>query len=166
MNNKIQAFRANRGVTILELMVVLSCLAILGAVVAPNWIATAWPAYRLKSASRQIASDIRHARIRAVSTNRQYRLRIDPVSDSYVMERGDASSSSSIWIMEGSRKRFGRHKKSAFPGVGIGGGEEYRIVFQPTGGGTNKTVTLENSLGQTMKIVCSMAGRIRFVREG
>ena len=74
-----------KGVTLIELVATMACLAILAAIVVPSWITSTWPAHRLKNAARQIVSDIRYARTRAVTTNRQYRLRFDPVSDSYLI---------------------------------------------------------------------------------
>ena len=165
LNGRPSMQKNRSGFTLVELMVVVACLAILSAVVAPNWIAATWPAYRLKNAARQIVSDIRYARMRSISTNRQYRLRIDPSTDSYFMERGDASTGSSSWSIEGSTRRFGKLGSESFSGIGIEGKAEYRIICQPTGGITSATTTLRNSLGRTTKIICSMAGRIRMVRE-
>ena len=154
-----------RGITLIELMTVLACLAILAAVAAPNWIATAWPAYRLKSAARQVVSDVRYARMRAVATNRQYRLRFDPVSDSYLMERGDAPDGSSSWTGEGATQWFGSHGSTTFSGISIDGEKEYAMIFRPTGGMTAVTICLRNTLNQSTKIVCSVAGRIRLLKE-
>jgi len=154
-----------RGITLIELMTATACLAILSVLVVPNWIATAWPAYRLKNAARQVVSDVRYARMRAVATNRQYRLRFDPVSDSYLMERGDAPDGSLSWTMEGAMRWFGSHSSTSFYGVNIVGEKEYTMVFRPTGGMTAVTISLRNPLDQTTKIVCSIAGRIQLLKE-
>ncbi len=154
-----------KGFTLIELMMTMACLTILAAVVAPHWIATAWPSYRLKNAARQVVSDVRYARTRAVGTNRQYRLRFDPVSDSYLMERGDAPDGSLSWIGEGGIHRFGLHGSTSFSGISIVGEKEYTMVFRPTGGMTAMTICLRNPLNQTTKIVCSVAGRIRLLKE-
>lgn len=153
------------GFTLIELLVAVACLSILVAVIAPNWIATTVPAYRLKNAARQVVSDIRYTRMRAITVNRQYRLRFDPITDSYLMERGNASVGSHSWTIEGSIRRFGKHSLSSFSGVFIEGDSEFRVFFQPTGGMTGTTIALQNSLGRTMRVICSMAGRIRMVRE-
>ena len=157
--------QSQRGITLIELMTVMACLAILAALVVPNWIANAWPAHRLKNAVRQVVSDVRYARTRAVATNRQYRLRFDPVSDAYLMERGDASDGSHSWTVEGSARFFGSHGSTSFSGVSIVGDKEYTMVFRPTGGMTGLTISLKNTLGQTTKIICSMAGRIQLLKE-
>lgn len=154
-----------RGVTLIELLTVTVCLAILAAIAVPHWIATAWPAYRLKNAARQVVSDVRYARMRAVTTNRQYRLRFDPVSDSYLMERGNAPDGSLSWTVEGPERQFGSVRSTSFSGVNIIGEKEYTMVFRPTGGLTAVSISLRNPLNQTIKVVCSVAGRIRMLKE-
>lgn len=154
-----------RGLTLIELLTAMACLAILTAFVIPEWGVTSLPAYRLKHAARQVVSDVRYARMRAVTTNRQYRLRFDPGSDSYLMERGNAPQGSLSWIMEGTVRRFGSNESSTFPGVNIVGEKEYTMVFRPTGGMTAGTILLRNPLEQTTKIVCSLAGRIQLIKE-
>ena len=154
-----------KGVTLIELMTAMACLAILTALVVPNWISTAWPAYRLKSAARQVVSDIRLARMRAVTANRQYRLRFDPATDSYRMERGNAPDGSLSWTVEGAVQQFGFRRNTTFSGVNIVGDKAYTIVFRPTGGMTAVTISLRNPLDQTTKIVCSVAGRIQLLKE-
>lgn len=157
--------RERKGVTLMELMTVIACLAILAAIAVPGWISRGWPAYRLKNAAHQVVSDIRLARIRAVATNRQYRLRFTPASDSYQLEKGNLPSGSSSWVAEGQPIKFGSKGGSSFLGVCIAGKKPYSIVFRPTGSVTSGTVTLQNTLNRTTKIVCSMAGRIRMIKE-
>ena len=157
--------REQRGLTLMELMLVIACLGVLSAIALPYWIANGRPAYRLKNASSQVVSDMRLARIRAAATNRQYRLRFTPASDSYLLEKGDLPSDSSLWVMEGQPRHFGPNGGASFSGVDLAGEEQYSMVFRPTGAVTPITVTLQNTLGRTIKIVCSLAGRIRVVRE-
>jgi prepilin-type N-terminal cleavage/methylation domain-containing protein len=154
-----------KGFTVIEVMVVVACLAILSAICVPGWIATGRPALRLKNATKQVVSDTRYARMRAVATNRQYRLRFDPLADTYLLERGDLPTGSASWIPEGSPRRFGLNGGSSFAGVHIEGDTQYSIVFRPTGTVTSNTVTLKNSLDRTRKVVCSMAGRVRIIKE-
>lgn len=154
-----------RGVTIMELVMVMACMGILAAVALPNWAKTAWPAYRLKNAVHQVVADVRYARIRAVATNRSYRLRFDPAGDAYAVEKKNVDGESPPWLEEGNVRSFGTGAGTSFKGIRIIGSGEYAIVFGPTGSVTPATVTLQNSLGRTMKVVCSMAGRIRVSRE-
>jgi len=156
---------AQKGMTLLELMLVLACFGILTAIAVPYWVASGRPAYRLKNAAHQIVSDLRLARARSVATNRQFRIRFDPLSDSYLLEKGDSSTGSASWSVEGSVRYFGEHADPLYSGVGIEGDAAYSFVFRPTGGVTAGTVTLRNAKGQEMQVVCSMAGRIRLERE-
>lgn len=156
---------ARKGMTLLELMLVISCLGILTAIAVPYWVGSCLPAYRLKNAAHQVVSDLRLARARSVATNRQFRIRFDPPSDSYLLEMGDSSTGSSSWSVEGAIRCFGENADSLCAGVGIEGDDAYSFVFRPTGGVTAGTVTLQNTKGQVMKVVCSMAGRIRMERE-
>lgn len=157
--------RVQTGMTLMELMMAIACLGILSAIAVPYWIGNGRPAYRLKNAAHQIVSDIRLARARSVATNRQFRIRFDPVSDSYLVEKGDSSSGSVSWVVEGSPRCFGQDGNPLFSGVGILGDEEYSVFFRPTGGMTSGSITIQNDGGQVVRVVCSMAGRIRLVRE-
>lgn len=154
-----------RGLTLIELLLVIACLAVLSAISMPHWISKERPALRLKNASLQVVSDIRLARTRAVAANRQYRLRFIPMSDSYLLERGDLPSGSTTWVVEGYERYFGTNGSASFSGVQITGEEQYSLVFRPTGTVTSATVTLQNEIGRTAKIICSMAGRVRVTKE-
>jgi type II secretion system protein H len=157
--------KRSKGITLIELMLVVACLGILAAIATPYWISTGRPTYRLKNAAHQVVTDIRLARARAVAANRQFRLRFDPESDRYLLEKGDAASGSVLWAAEGTSRCFGPEGDSSFLGVYISGGEEYSVLFRPSGGVSPRTVILQNTIGQTMKIVCSMTGRVRVVKE-
>ena len=63
----------NKGVTLLELVVVFVIIAILALLMAPN-IGSWLPNYRLRGATRDIVSTMRTAQMRAVSNNVQYRV--------------------------------------------------------------------------------------------
>lgn len=158
-------FKEKKGFTLTELIMVVACLSILSAIAVPKWIVAGWPAQRLQNASRQVVSDIRHARMRAVATNHRYRLRFDPPADSYFLERGDYSSGSFAWSGEGPARRFASKGGGDFAGVRIVGEEEFSVVFRPTGAVSSATITLKNNLERTTKVICSMAGRVRMVKE-
>jgi prepilin-type N-terminal cleavage/methylation domain-containing protein len=156
--------KESKGLTLIELMMVIACLGILAAIAVPHWISKGWPAYRLKNAACRVVADIRLARARAVATNRQFRLRFDPVFDRYLLEKGDASSGSVSWAAEGTFRRFGQDCDPGFAGVKISGEEEYSAVFRPSGGVSPGAVILRHKMGQTMKIVYSMTGRVRLIK--
>ena len=65
-----------KGITLIELIVVMVIIAIGAALMVPNiggWL----PNYRLRSATRDIASTMRVAQMKAVSNNIQYRVNLD-----------------------------------------------------------------------------------------
>jgi len=73
-----------RGVTLIELVVVFVIIAIAAALIAPNiggWL----PRYRLRSATRDIVSTMRHAQMKAVSRRLQYQVDFNVGTDSYIL---------------------------------------------------------------------------------
>lgn len=65
-----------KGVTLIELIVVMVIIGIGAVLLAPN-IGTWLPNYRLRSATRDIVSTMRTAQMRAVSTNTPYGVGFD-----------------------------------------------------------------------------------------
>src|SRR4030043_2099954 len=79
------AISNKKGVTLMELVVVFVIIAIGAVLLVPNiggWL----PSYRLRSATRDIASTMRTAQMKAVSTNMEYRV-FFPDASSYVLQR-------------------------------------------------------------------------------
>lgn len=75
-----------RGVTLIELIIVMVMIAIGAVLTAPN--IGAWlPNYRLRSATRDIVSTMRLAQMKAVSNNIQYGVAFDPDSQQYQLYR-------------------------------------------------------------------------------
>jgi len=77
-----------KGVTLLELIVVMVIIAIGTTLMAPgigSWI----PIYRLKSATRDIASTMRIAQMKAISNNLTYQISFDPANRSYILQYQD-----------------------------------------------------------------------------
>jgi prepilin-type N-terminal cleavage/methylation domain-containing protein len=77
-----------KGVTLLELVIVMAIIAIGAALMAPgisSWI----PHYRLRSATRDIASTMRIAQMRAISNNLTYQISFDSANRSYILQYQD-----------------------------------------------------------------------------
>jgi type II secretion system protein H len=161
------AFRENRqrGMTLLELMIVLALLAGLCAVVLPNFLNTHLPRYRLNNAAQRLVNDMLYAKMRAVSTNRQHRIVFDMNNQAYWIEAGDRSSESKNWALETPVRRFKDPDNDAyFPGVELIVATKKVLVFKPAGGQTPMSVTIGHAGGQVIKIITAMAGRIRLER--
>lgn len=163
------AFRKNRqrGMTLLELMVVIALLAGLSAMALPNFLNTILPHYRLNNAAQRLVNDILHARMRAVSTNRQHRIVFDTKNNAYWIEAGDRSMDSKNWFLTPPVRRFDDSGGDAyFPGVTLFSATERALMLKPTGGQTPMSVTLCYSRGQVIKLCTAIAGRIRLERGG
>jgi len=77
-----------KGVTLLELIIVMVIIAIGATLMAPgigSWI----PIYRLKSATRDIASTMRIAQMKAISNNLTYQVSFVPANRSYILQYQD-----------------------------------------------------------------------------
>ncbi len=84
-----------KGVTLAELIVVFVIIAIGAVLLAPN--IGAWlPNYRLRSATRDIASTMRTAQMKAVSMNTDYQVFFN-ADGSYFLQH----NSGGLWVNEG-----------------------------------------------------------------
>jgi len=68
--------RSNRGFTLIELMIALGIAGVLAAIAVPVFIESA-SRNEIWTASETIGSQIRQARLRAISRNRSYQVRFD-----------------------------------------------------------------------------------------
>ena len=87
-----------KGVTLIELIVVVAIIAIGAVLTTPNisgWL----PSYRLRNASRDVASIMRVAQLKAVSNNTQYQVVFNPGNSTYVLQYRDTGGN---WVDEGS----------------------------------------------------------------
>jgi len=77
--------KSQKGVTLLELIIVMVIIAIGATLTAPgisSWI----PHYRLRSATRDIASTMRIAQMKAISNNLTHEVFFDPPNRSYRLQ--------------------------------------------------------------------------------
>jgi prepilin-type N-terminal cleavage/methylation domain-containing protein len=136
-----------KGVTLIELIVVMVIIAIGAVLVAPN--IGAWlPTYRLNSATRDITSTLRSAQMKAVSTNLQYQVSINQAARSYILYRNSGGL-----IQEGAVQNLPS-------GITIAGTNN--VSFNSNSTSTGGNIILQNPKGSTKSIAIStVTGRIR-----
>ena len=90
-------FKMNKkGVTLLELLVVIIIIGICAVLISPGigaWI----PNYRLRGATRDVVSTLRTSQIKAISINTDYRVNFQN-STNYIIEYRDTLGN---WVAEG-----------------------------------------------------------------
>ncbi len=139
-----------RGFTLLELLVALALVAILGAFSIPRW-GTLLPTYRLRSAARQLRSDLSRTKMRAVSETARFRLVF--LASKYTVERHDGTTYQPIG-----------EDRSLPNGIDVRSTTRSSLGFTPRGTatpGTGGTVKLCNSKDSGANVVVSSTGRIR-----
>ena len=141
-----------KGITLIELVVVMAIIAIGAALTTPNirgWL----PNYRLRSATRDVASIMRFAQLKAVSINTSYRVIFDTANDSYVLEYQTTGGG---WLTEGEAQSLptGVKFNTTFAGS--------ITTFLPNSTATDGNVTLNNNKGASKRIrLLGLTGRIR-----
>ena len=144
-----------KGVTLIELIVVMVIIGILAAFLAPN--IGAWlPNLRLRSAARDIVSTMRTAQMKAVSTNMTYRVSFTQTPPSYVLQYENPPAGSGNWITEGASQAF--PSGVSITAITIAGSN---AVFNPNSTSSSGTVTLQNSKGTQRRLTLTPStGRV------
>ena len=143
-----------KGVTLIELIVVFAIIAIGAVLAVPNlgpWLAN----YRLRTATRDIASNLRTAQMKAVSNN--YFYQVDFTGGGYILRRSTTGLDPDPWPTEGAAQTLPSGisifsntftnpiQKALFrPNSSSNGGA---IVLQGAGG-TQRTITVLPSTGR------------------
>jgi general secretion pathway protein H len=146
--------KRKRGVTLVELVVVMAIIALGAVLVVPN-LGTWINYYRLRSATRDITSALRTAQMKAVSNNISYRVTFDTGANSFVLEY----QASGGFKPEGPRQQL--PPGVTLTDVSFSGGKAY-AVFNRDSSSSSGHVTIANSKGMRRTItVSSTTGRVR-----
>ena len=148
-----------RGVTLVELVVVFVIIAVLACLMAPN--IGAWlPSYRLRSATRDVASILRTAQMKAVSRNLQYRVSFNTADvgtttpPRYALQYFD--SAGGTFVNDGAVQTLPT-------GITISSNllPNARAVFNTDSTSSGGSLTLQNTKGSTKTItLTTVTGRV------
>jgi type IV fimbrial biogenesis protein FimT len=143
-----------KGVTLIELVVVFAIIAIGAVLLAPN--IGAWlPNYRLRSATRDIASTMRTAQMKAVSNNTQYRVDFNVGGNNYVLQYQTTAG----FVNDGATQNL--PTGVTFISAIFSGGVP-QAVFNTNSTSSSGGVTLKNTKGSQKRITLTAAtGRVR-----
>lgn len=144
------------GFTLIEIIIVLVLLAIVTAIALPtfrNLVANS----PLKTAARDLMSEIALQKERAIAESRQYRIVLDVNNNSYdIQQCQNIGSTCSSWssIQVKNLNRYGNDIT-----FHSGSTTVTNYVFQTRGTVTNGTIALTNSRNSTATIRLNIAGR-------
>jgi Tfp pilus assembly protein FimT len=131
------------GFTLLRLLVTIGIAGVILAIASPS-VATATRVYSVRSAARQVFSDLQNTRMAAVMGNQSYTF---TVRDAVTYRVQSASGSFTDTSLEAS-------------GVTISAPNAIQFASDGTASST-ATVSVVNSSGDTMQVAVAAAGRIR-----
>jgi prepilin-type N-terminal cleavage/methylation domain-containing protein len=147
--------RNKKGITLIELVVVMIIIAIGAVLLVPNiggWL----PNYRLRSTTRDIVSTLRTAQMKAVSNNLQYRVNLDDAEigvNNYILQYNTGG----VWVNDGVIQSFPTGINISgitFPGK--------HAEFNPNSTSSTGSLTLQNTKGAQKSITLTSAtGRIK-----
>ena len=95
----MKAIHNEKGLTLVEVGITLAVVTILSVLAMPNFRGMI-QRYRFDAAVRTMANDLALVRLKAISRNREMRVRVDDSNDKYTVEQGNASDSSTSWNAE------------------------------------------------------------------
>jgi type IV fimbrial biogenesis protein FimT len=149
-----------RGVTLIELIVVMVIIAMGAVLLAPNigaWI----PNYRLKSAARDVTSALRTAQMKAISNNTQYHVSFNSGAGTFILQYQDTGGN---WIDDGSSQKLPQGVAISgigFPACPPPAASNNCALFNPNSTSSTGSITLSNTKGATKRITLTTStGRV------
>jgi len=134
--------RRRGGFTVLRLLVAMAIIATLVGAAFPN-IAGVTRIYSVRSAARQVYSELQNARMSAVMANQSYTFTINGGGMTYTVSPSPGTA-------------------TALEASGVTMSAPSAITFASDGtASATATVTVTNSVGDTMQVAVGSAGRVR-----
>jgi len=155
--------RGEGGITLIELVVVMSIITIMGVCLAPaigEWLEN----FRIRQAARDIVFTLQLAKMKAISSCRECRVVLDATTETYQVQQGNLSQNSTAWDGE-ANKQVPRNVDIVKEALGFGTTKD-NIEFNPNGTSTAGSIFIENTKGKHYRIIIlGSTGRIR-MKEG
>lgn len=156
MLNRINGLKRNSGgFQLVELLVVVALITILVAISVPSVVGQLGH-LRLSRSTRDMATELNAARLRAIAQNTKYRVSFT-VPDSYLLERWEKATGT--WENEATHPA-----RTVEAGISIiSPGANFITEFSPNGTATPNSICINNSAGTNdrMKITVSGTGMIK-----
>jgi hypothetical protein len=148
----MKSCKSGEGATIMELMIVLACGAIILAIAAPGLeiIQREWA---LWGGAHMVESSLFWGRMHAISSNGPLRFEVDPDGRGFHWEDAESGEKldQSVWVLPGTVRIISMPRRS--------------VRFYPKGNAAPAgTFVLENPAGR-YKVVVAVTGRIRIERN-
>lgn len=89
--NNLMHASGKKGFTLVEILIVLAMIAIVIAVMVPEFVRI-MPRYRLRKAARNLISDMQRTRLNAIKTGQTWQITFNTGAESYQIVRPDATT--------------------------------------------------------------------------
>ena len=158
------SYQGDRGFTLIELIIVIAVVGVTSALAAPG-IADWMDTYRLKKASRQLATDLQFSRMRAISEKREYSVSFDADNKRYTLFKGNNAAGSTAWTQVSVVRQLA-DTTNPYYAKDIGLTAANNITFSTTGtASTASTYTLSTTDNKRCVLVL-LTGGIRLAKKG